>query len=109
MGDDASVTNCYAMPETAAACRALLCAVELARHWTDHGPDEQAAAWLSNSHRPVDLTDDQWTMLRICQGIWTDTGWPSFGDVMHMKDSRLVRVGVACITFAAGAPFLLDI
>jgi len=65
-----------ALPELAAACRVLLRTVGLEAHWTDHGPDDQAHAWLDAGDHADDcpraLTPDQWTMLRVCWGLWSE-------------------------------------
>lgn len=65
-----------ALPELAAACRVLLRTVGLEARWTDRGPDAQAATWLvagdGADDCPPALTPDQWTMLRVCWGLWSE-------------------------------------
>jgi len=83
------------MPETAAACRALLRTVGLEQRWLDTGPDEQAQAWLDQGDRredrPAELDADQWTMLRVCGGIWTGKGL--VGELLVLRRSAAYRAG----------------
>ena len=84
-----SVPRPCAQPELADASRALLRTVGLAEHWRDDGPDPAAAAWLAAGDgaatRPAELTPDQWTMLLVCQALWSGEGGPSMLDLVRLS------------------------
>lgn len=95
------------MPETAATCRALLRTVGLEQHWPDTGADEQAAAWLARGDRredrPAELEPDQWTMLRVCRGIWTGEGGASWSEIEQLDRQALLAAGLYLLAMALGA------
>lgn len=90
-----------ALPELAAACRVLLRTVGLEARWTDRGPDAQAATWLvagdGADDCPPALTPDQWTMLRVCWGLW---GHGDFAPLFDLPSRSIVCLS-GCLTAAA--------
>ena len=84
----------YPMPELAGACRALLRTVDLEARWTDHGPDATASAWLAATDRPPELLPDQWTMLRVCAGVWEGDG------LLDLQPRSLYQLGAALQAYA---------
>jgi len=104
---DAQPDDDRAMPELAAACRVLLRTVGLEQRWTDRGPDAQARAWLaagdSADDQPAQLTPDQWTMLRVCWGLWRGAGGPVSSELSVLRPASLASLSSYWTALALGA------
>lgn len=68
----------------------------LADRWTDCGPDELAARWLTAGDRaedrPAELTADQWTMLRACRALADGEGGPQLAELLGLERPHLYRL-----------------
>lgn len=91
------------MPEDPASeMYSILRSVGLHAHWTEHGFDAQAHAWIEATSQPQDLTSDQWVMLRTAASVWDGSPGPNLHELLSTSSPVLLRAGLILVGYASG-------